>query len=542
MKIPNGVSEEIFEDMVKWSLRNPSPGQGWAGRRRINDEFDCGRYVARKVQIEAQDRYEGDNDLSDDDEMDVNVEDTPSSPTWEEMISWGLKNPGPGSNSLVATSEMISDHFDVARSEARAVKKEIRKRALCELSGIAQNPGEEVSLKREGDNKLSASFTMNTEQGEEPTLSEALENPKLKRAVSSTEINLDDFRVKNFECRSWDVTMHMSGDRIEKRTNHHVGVKWERKAPNPIITATRRIVDQMPDIHKPTSPTPQQPFGSYMCEIALYDIHYGALAWAAETGQDYDVNIASEIMAYATDQIVERTKYRDIDHYLLPIGNDYMHLNDVSETTPRNGNKLDVDSRLPGIITKAEEALFYLVDELKKVAPVKLIWIPGNHDPQTSYFILRTLHGWYRKDEMVNVDTSPKPRKVLSYGPNMLAFMHGCNISKSRKKELPNIIMQEALDADCLEKDQYREIHMGHRHTKGELSFKGTSSHGSFVIRSIPSIAGTDFWHFSNAYVQSSKTAQFFMWPKDAPLESVQDVHIPLDFYEGSRAGNSLSA
>lgn len=537
MNIPEGVSEEEFENMVRWSLDHPTPGQGWAGRRRIDDEFGCGRYVARKVQIEAQDRYEGDSDLSD---VDVKVSSNGDS-TWEEMIAWGLQNPGPGSTSIVASSQMISDHFDVVRSEARDVTREVRERALNKLSGLAHDPGREVNLDRKGDNEISAAFTMQTEGDEEPTLDQALENPKLKRAVKSAEIQLEDFRVKSFECRSWDVTMKWSGGRIEKRTNHHIGVKWERKAPDPILTATRRIIDKLPDYYRPEAEAPKPTLcGNYMCEIALYDIHFGMLAWAAETGQDYDCNIAANIMAYATDDIVRRTKERDIDHYLVPIGNDLFHVNDVTELTPKSGNRLDVDSRLPGIIEKAEESLFYMVDQLKQVAPVKIFWVPGNHDPQTSYYMLRTLNAWYKKDGRVEVDTSPKPRRVVKHGPNLVAFLHGSEVAKSRIKELPNIVMEEALNEGLLEKDQYREIHMGHNHTKGELTPQTGSSHGKMYIRKIPSIVGTDYWHFKNAFVESSKTAQFFMWPENAPLESVQDVHIPLEFYEGSRLGNSL--
>jgi len=63
------------------------------------------------------------------------------------------------------------------------------------------------------------------------------------------------------------------------------------------------------------------------------------------------------------------------------------------------------------------------------------------------------------------------------------------------------------------------------------LWFAGVDTYGGVVVRTIPSLVGTDYWHFTKGFVATSKTAQFFVWNKNYGLESVQDVHVDSSLY-----------
>ena len=65
------------------------------------------------------------------------------------------------------------------------------------ISQPSQAPSESADL-RKSDGGLSAEVMFQTEQGVQPTLAEALQNPKLKLALSSSEINLKNFEVVKF--------------------------------------------------------------------------------------------------------------------------------------------------------------------------------------------------------------------------------------------------------------------------------------------------------------------------------------------------------
>jgi len=313
-----------------------------------------------------------------------------------------------------------------------------------------------------------------------------------------------------------------------QRTNHQFSVEWRRRKPTPLLTALERLVDRLKEKKRPVIKC-QPRESDYMVEVALYDLHVGLLSWRPETGENYDVAIARRIMADAISQTVLRTKPLKPEYYLLPIGNDFFHINNPEGLTPRNANRLDVDTRLAHIFEEGGIILREAIDALVEVAPVKIIWIPGNHDPQTSYYLLHVLAAAYENDERVEVDVSPKPRKIHIFGINMIGFMHGCDIATSKEKALPGILADEA--GDDWASGQYREIHRGHTHKKAELWFAGVDTHGGVVVRTIPSLVGTDYWHVQKGFVKTSKTAQFFVWNKNYGLESVQDVHVDASFY-----------
>ena len=450
--------------------------------------------------------------------------------TNEDIIQWAISKSTPSST---PSRGDIKKAWVCGSDRATYIQEEVERRLKETIPQTSQALSESVDLHKFGDN-LSAEVTFQTEQGAQPTLADALQNPKLKLALSSSDINLDNFEVVKFRSNSWDVTVKLSHgkeeeDELAQRTNHQFMVEWRIRKPGHLLLALEQIIKRLPEKGLPKAKNPVMS-GERMVEVAMFDSHFSLLSWAPETGEDYDLPIARNVWNNGIGQIAERTKkIGGIEYFLFPIGNDFLHINNILGQTPKNRNQLDVDTRFARIVREGCLALRDAIDTLKAIAPVKVIWIPGNHDPQTSFFLLLVLDAFYRNDGRVEIDTSPKPRKIHIYGINMIGFMHGCDIATSKEKALAGLLADEA--GDLWASGQYREIHRGHTHKKAELWFAGVDTYGGVVVRTIPSLVGTDYWHFTKGFVATSKTAQYFVWNKTYGLESVNDVHAPASLY-----------
>lgn len=436
--------------------------------------------------------------------------------TFEGMVQWAMANPS-DSRFEYAGRPAISAQFGIGSHIAGKVTAEVRRRMqAAEKQGAADN----------GDGDMVYETTMRYEEtGNGARVTFVSRHIRtVEDALAKAEVDEKLWQVDHFLVNHWEMGSKDAEGNPQATPLWQVKVWLKRRSPLEI--GLEALISRVEPAQ--SYPVPDRN-GDRMVEIAIYDPHFGMLSWAAETGEDYDVRIARRVVGDAAAQICEQTADLDLDYYLLPFGNDWLHVNDPTRLTPQNRNVLDVDTRLAKIIEEATRGLHDMIEMLAKEAPVKLLWIPGNHDPQTSYWMLREAAARFRDDGRVEVDTSPKPRKYHLYGVNLIGFLHGCNLATSKDKALAGLMADEA--ADLWAPGQYREIHRGHTHKKGELWFVGADTYGSVVVRTIPSLVGTDYWSFQKGFVETSKTAQYFIWNKTHGLEAVRDVHVDRSLY-----------
>lgn len=436
----------------------------------------------------------------------------------EEMVRWSMANPQ-GSRYDHAGRPALQDHFGIGSGVAHEVAKEAARRMAARreeaLSGQSGEPPAE-------------GFRFET-RGDEATLTTVSHRIRtLDDALAHAEVDRERWEVKRFVVNSWEMGYKSADEGALALPLWQVKAWLGRRESTGLEQALEALIERMPAA-PPADYRPVPPAANRMCEVALYDLHFGMLAWSPETGEDYDVSIARRITADAANQIAERTRDLGVESFLLPIGNDLFHVNDPSGQTPASKNRLDVDSRLGKITEEAALAMQGVVSMLAEIAPVKLLWVPGNHDPQTSYYLLREMAAWWRDTDRIQVDTDLRKRKYVPFGRNLIGFMHGCDLPKSRRKELKGLMADEA--ADLWRSGQYREIHTGHRHKKSMLSFVSADTYGSTVVRTIPSLVATDAWHFAQGFVQTTKTAQIFIWDAEYGLVSVEDIHVDPALY-----------
>lgn len=435
----------------------------------------------------------------------------------EEMAEWSAGHPSQGHDH--AGSARIMKHFQCGMSRA------------CEAARMAAAQSGARQTVPDSAEKEAGEGLRYEESGQTAHLTTVSREIKtLDDALAYAEVDTDKWEVERYLVNSWEMASKDADKRPQVTPLWQVKVWLKRRLKSAVEAALEHLIERIPKA-KPVRRKPVSRAGNLMVEVALYDLHFGMLAWAPETDENYDVSIARRVTEDAVAQIAERTRDMKVERFLFPIGNDLFHVNDPTGLTPTSKNILDVDSRLAKITEEAAETLRGAVSLLSEKAPVKLTWVPGNHDPQTSYYLLRELAAHYRNDKRVEVDTSPRPRKVEVYGVNLLWLLHGCDLAAKNEKAMAGLMASEC--ADVWRPNQYREIHRGHTHKKQELWFTGAETYGGVVVRTIPSLVATDAWHFSKGYVKTTKTAQFFVWNKDYGLESVHDVHVdPAHFRE----------
>ena len=352
----------------------------------------------------------------------------------------------------------------------------------------------------------------------------------LEQALEVAEVDMTQWKVDRYTIGSWQVTLKLKTDTGKKDkqgnpiyvdepktvTMYKIQV-WLNKLHNmEWVEAIRKLIVEVPSLKVPTYKRPvlkEEDIGRYLLEVALFDVHFGMLAWGKETTYDYDIDIAEDLFLFAVQDLLKKSIGYQPSRILFPFGNDFLHIDDPTNLTPQNRNPLDVDSRLIKIYQKAKKAVIKAIDYCRQVAPVDVVWIPGNHDMNVSFYLCDVLSEVFANDEDVNVDVGPKWRKFYPWGKGLICYTHGV---EEPLRDLPGIIATEEpnLWADA----SYREIHIGHKHKKQEMRWVNVDTHQGTVLRMIPSIATEDAWHYRKGYIKGYHAAESYLWDYDCGM------------------------
>lgn len=257
--------------------------------------------------------------------------------------------------------------------------------------------------------------------------------------------------------------------------------------------------------------------GNILLEIANVDTHIGKLATIKETGyRDYDVDKSLKDLNYCVNQQLSwATRLETISEIEFLIGNDLFHVDNLDNRTTHGTHTLDVDGRLPKIARKTIESIVNDILLCRQVAPVRIRWIPGNHDFIMSMMLVVALDAAFRNDLHVNVDlfkekSGMMTRKARLWGNLLIGWTH-------------RIVGKESTWANELAQaypekwgqSKLREWHCGDQH-KGKLT-KVTPEFtaGGVIIRQLTALSPVDKWHFENIFTDAVPGGDSFLWCKD---------------------------
>lgn len=343
-------------------------------------------------------------------------------------------------------------------------------------------------------------------------------------ALAYGEVDTTIWKVDRFEVSSWEVALNRQvvgsdgkrlSDEPQVKTLWRVALKLRRKMPKPFQLADDAIFERLKAIAPTYQPAHYDiPADPHLLVVDLFDVHFGKLAWARETGQDYDLRIAERIFREAVEDILARASGYEIEKIVFPVGNDFFHVDSPKNETT-NGTPQDTDGRYHKIIEVGELALIWAIEACRMVAPVEIVHVPGNHDKIASWHACRTLWGRFYSCPDVKVDFEPKTRKYIAYGKTLIGFTHGCD---EKTDGLKGVMSDEV--PQLWAASRYREWHRGHMHRAKSFQYNPVDTVDGIRIRDLQSLSGRDAWHYLKGYAGGKRAAEAFLYSK-----ATGDVH-----------------
>jgi hypothetical protein len=351
-----------------------------------------------------------------------------------------------------------------------------------------------------------------TEQVTQTQTGDTLEARSTSRRIRTVEdllrhieADMTRFEIAASEATKWECG-DGNGSSIEL---HRVFVRLKPKGgPTTLECVAAMIEAAKKDVRRPLTKSGKAPKRDGLWSVVVMsDLHMGSRSWRHTTGADYDLNIASAVVAKASANLIERSNGLKVVRRSIVLAGDTMHFDTVSGTTT-SGTYLDRDSRLQKAIDTAAAAIFRAVEHSAETVATDVLIVPGNHDSALSFALQKILIERYRNDRRVTVNGEFTSRKYLTHGGNLIGITHG----DKAKKKLAGIM---ALEASALwSKCRHREWHVGHlHHQAAEIS-----TIDGVIVRTHPTIVPPDAWHVESGFIGSERAMQGFVYSPEGGL------------------------
>ena len=376
--------------------------------------------------------------------------------------------------------------------------------------------------------------------------------------IDTTIWECTDFKVT---ANNWDVTMSGAKSSTKKDTTY-TNYQWKLTATfkrkveilNPkefSENLTKDIIASISNLKLPRI-SPKTLKGNCAVEIDLFDFHFGKLGWVGETGTgSYDHKIAKKVWFKTINTLVSRSVNSvnsndgTIEKFIFPIGNDFFNAdNSIPTPTTTRGTHQQEDLRWQKTFTAGWQLIVDAIEIMRKIAPVDVIVVPGNHDFQRSYYLGDVIFSRYYHADDVNVDNDARPFKYCEYGNSLIGYAHGNSkdISLDRLKGL----MQ--LEKKAWARTKFHEWHLGDIHHKKIIKtpmervvLKSRSNEKGqvveedlqgIVIRYMRSISGDDGWHTGKGYLGSIKGAESYVYHRVEGPIGINNFNVDQKYYK----------
>lgn len=253
-----------------------------------------------------------------------------------------------------------------------------------------------------------------------------------------------------------------------------------------------RLVRDIP-IDVPVRPEPV-PAGEpapddMMAVYVLGDPHVGMLAWAPETGADWDLRIATKVLVGAVQNLVLRGP-RTRRAYILNCG-DFFHSDNVHGHTTGGSHSLDLDGRHAKVLPAGVEILIAIVlAALAHHDEVRLDIRIGNHDALLSLMLAIAISHHFRDEPRVSVPLPVKHRSYYEFGKVLIGTTHG---DRAKGPKLGTLMAQE--EPEAWGRTRHRYWYCGHVHHSRVIE------EGGVKIESFRTLAARDSWHAAQGYL-----------------------------------------
>lgn len=252
------------------------------------------------------------------------------------------------------------------------------------------------------------------------------------------------------------VTMHLDA---EGRTVQ----SWPRLMPDAAArdAAMRAVVEALKaDLPHAEPVLPVPPCNEDLLnQYTITDLHFGQLSWREETGDDYDLKIAEQLLLDWFAMAIKLSPNAKVG-LLAQIG-DLLHFDGLESVTPTSRHVLDSDSRFAKIVRVVIRTLRRILKMLlEKHEHVHVIMADANHDPASEIWLREMFAAFYEDEPRITVDRTACSYYAYEWGSTSLFYHHG---HKRKIKEVDTVFAGRYREIFGRTKHSY--AHLGHLHS-----------------------------------------------------------------------------
>lgn len=205
-------------------------------------------------------------------------------------------------------------------------------------------------------------------------------------------------------------------------------------------------------------PPPEHTLAELCNCYVITDYHLGMLAWHEETGADWDIRIAENLLVNWFSASIAQAPAADTAIF-AQLG-DFLHRDGLDAVTPTSGHQLDADTRFQKLVRVAIRVVRRVIGMLlEKHRHVHVLMCEGNHDLASSVWLREWLSASYEDEPRITVDRSPDPYYCFEWGQTALFFHHG---HKRKPQSIDAIFAAKFREVFGRTKHAY--AHLGHLH------------------------------------------------------------------------------
>lgn len=280
---------------------------------------------------------------------------------------------------------------------------------------------------------------------------------------------------------------------VHRKKNGEIEQTWERQHPDDVkkeqvIREFVEMLAERKDIQSPLIPiNPAYADNDLLAVYPMGDPHVGMVAYAEESGEDFNLDIAQADLLTAFDRLVASAP--PARHALVAELGDFFHSDNESNRTARSGNALDAD-RWSRVQRAGLEVMIACVEKVAaKHEFVTVRIVRGNHDTHGSYALSLALSMYFRNQPRINVVVNANAHWYFEFGKVLLGLTHG---DTSKAADMPGIMAADMPEA--WGRTLYRYWYHGHIHNKQLREGYGA------LVESFRTLAGKDAWHSAEGY------------------------------------------
>ena len=231
------------------------------------------------------------------------------------------------------------------------------------------------------------------------------------------------------------------------------------------LKAFKSVLETLKEDIQPTILTPLRNgyFNENLCnQYTFTDYHLGMMAWAEESGEDWDMKIAEKTLIKFFEFAIERSPMAE-EAVFAQIG-DFIHWDGLDAVTPMNRHVLDADTRFTKLVRVAIRVIRRIIKMLlEKYRKVTLIMAEGNHDQASSVWLREAFSQFYEDEPRLIIDTNPSPYYCKTFGDCCLFYHHG---HKRNMNNVDSVFVSKFKEE--FGKAKFIYGHLGHLHSEAK--------------------------------------------------------------------------